>query len=306
MTAPSDSDLEALAVLEDQEAAGAAKRAATIRAFKSGSTPTPPPASTGFTGLTLGDTNVWNQAPVFKDDLSGDLSNFSMYPKGWKDTSGKGTYDPANASIFNRSDGVRALRQIVKAGAAGVFGGCVAQPMWGGGVGYIDSYRLSVRRKLEQQDHGHDVLLGWPAKDSDWPTKSGEPDDVENSTMNNPTIGGYLHVKGATSGSDHQVALPSNVKAYDAFHVITIENIAGKSYRRYIDNVLTNVVLTAGQTPTAADKACPNLTVLASGYSVPDELLRICLQLESDGTSPTKQTIVDTDWVVVQPLKAAA
>lgn len=301
--------------------------AAVITAIKNGtlpnaSTPTPPSSGTGpvttnpisgFAGLDLGDPATWGQNPIFKDDFpslapNGQFSQtykyWSVYPKGWTDTSKKGTYDPANISVVDRSDGVRALRQQVKPGAAGVFGGCVVMPEWGpDGAGYIDSYRLSVRRQLVQQDRGHDVLLGWPANDNDWPTKSGEPDHIENDTRNNPKIGGFLHVKGAKTGSDHQVELPSNVSATDKFHVITIENIAGKSYRRFIDGVLTNVILTAGQTATAADKACPHLTTLASGFTVPDMALRTCLQLESDGSSPTQPVILDTDWLVMQGMK---
>lgn len=317
------SDLDSWVAMLNQEQADLATVVAKIKAgsLPNAGTPVPPAPGTGpvtnpisgFAGLDLGDPAVWGQSPLFKDDFPSlaapgqfpqTYKYWSVYPKGWVDTSKKGTYDPANISVIDRIDGIRALRQIVRSGASGVFGGCVAMPEWGSsGAGYASSYRFSVRRQLVQQDKGHDVLLGWPANDDDWPTKSGEPDHIENDTSGNPNIEGFLHVKGAKSGSDHQVWLPSGVKAYDKMHVITIEHIAGKSYRRYIDGVLKNVILTAGQSATAADKASQNLTILDSGYSVPDMALRTCLQLESNGSSPADKVVVDTDWLVVQGLK---
>lgn len=269
-------------------------------------------ADLNLPGYTPGDLTVWSETPVFMETFpvlapsgafpSAYAKAWYVYPTGWLDSSGKGRYNTDNLSVIDRPDGFRVMRQVVAQAANGTFGGCVACPQWADAVGYLSSYRLSYRRKLEQQDNGHDVVLGWPAVNGDWPAKSGEPDHTEYNTPSNPTLTGWLHVKGATSGSDHQVHLVSSVPAYDDFHVITVENIAGVSYRRYIDGVLSNVVLTAGQTPTAADSACPNLTVLAPGYSVPDEALRFCFQLESNGTAPVAQTVVDTDWVTIQPL----
>jgi len=277
----------------------------------------PPPSGTGtvpsgnpMTGLNLGDTNVWG-APMFQEDFptlssTGQFATiykqWTVYPKGWPDTSKKGIYDPARITVVDTPDG-RVLRQQVTVNADGTFGGCVLQPDFGAsGVGYATTVRYSERVKLVQQDQGHHVLLGWPAVDSDWPTKSGEPDHYEYDTFNNPTINGWLHVIGATTGQDHQVQLSSDVKAYDAFHVVTVEQVAGKSYRRYIDGKLYNVVLSPGQTLTAADNAAPYHTVLPSGYSVPGaDPLRICKQLESNGNKPTGSgVIVDTDWVVIQ------
>jgi hypothetical protein len=63
---------------------------------------------------------------------------------------------------------------------------------------------------------------------------------------------------------------------------VTIEQLPCKgSWRRYVDGVLSNVILNNGVTPTAADKACPQLVQLASGLKVPgSDPLRICKQLE--------------------------
>ena len=275
--------------------------------------PAPAPTPSGdYTGLSLGNSAVWSQTPTFQEPFltlapSGQFATlyptWSVYQKGWTDTSHVGTYDPARISVVDLpAENMRVLRQMVTTNADGTFGGCVLQPKVNGAVGYFTTMRYSERRRLTQQDNGHDVLLGWPAKDTDWPKISGEPDHVEYDCASNPTISGWLHVIGATTGQDHQVALPSDVKAYDAFHVVTIEQIANDSYRRYIDGKLYNVVLNPGKAFTVSDNAAPNKMILPAGYSVPGaDPLRICKQLESNGTKPARGgVIVDTDWCFIQ------
>lgn len=302
MTAPTDTDLETAAAQADA-------LAAKLRSWK-GASPTPPsvtPPATGFTGLSLGDPSVWDQTPDFADDFTGQAAGplnskgWYAYPKGWTDTSKKGTYDPARATVVDRPDNIRALRQTVTANSDGSFGGCVLCPASNGQPIYWTDVRYSERVQLLQQDNGHYALLGWPANDADWETKSGEPDDVETDTLNNPTIGGFIHVIG-DSNDAHKVQLKSVVSFTDKFHVVTIEQLPSKGkWRRYIDGVLSNVILNAGVAPTSADKACPQLVQLANGLKVPGSgPLRRCKQLESNGKKPTKGVILDTDWVFVQ------
>lgn len=304
MTSPADQStfLQTLSAQVEQIDATIKTQLLELSATPPSTTPTSP-SSDGFTGLNLGDPNVWNQTLVFADDFTGgNLNKWYQYPKGWQDTSKEGTYDPARASIVNN-----ALRQQVTDNADGSFGGCTVCPVdANGNVIYLTNSRITERVYLVKQDNGHYVLLGWPANDSDWETKSGEPDDTESDTNNNPTWAGWLHVIG-DSGDAHKVNLPSNIKMYDGYHEITVEQLVANSYRRYIDNVLTNVVLNYGVKPTAADKAAPHFMTLPSGLSVPGaDALRVCKQLESNGNKPTAGgVIIDTDYFVLQTLKAA-
>lgn len=299
MTA-SDSDLEALAVLEDQEATAATKRAATIRGWKSGTT-TPG----RYIGLETNLDPYWN-AVVFQDDLMTLTEDFFGTYSTWTSYAQHGTAYTTNADPAKGGDGshyvtntskVRDLaladgitRRVLvgtlqtKSGTSDKTNHCVqyAPKFTFNGLPTSTLYDYCIQMAVGVQANApkgwHKAGLWW-VDDAPWATQ-GEDDIDECSYPYN--CGGWFHNAGTgnlNNGRDQQ-QLSSTVSQQGQIHVIRAEFIHGQSFKWFVDGKLLKTV---------------------TGSQVSTHKRRLSLQYEPDGgATPAGNMDCYIDWIDVR------
>lgn len=238
-------------------------------------TPTTNPAS-GTESAPVGDLAGWKQifvenftTPVSTGNFPGTAyaSTWSVYPDGWKDTSGNGTY--AASKVLSVHNGMLDMDLHTENGTTYVAAPVPTLPgaSAGGGLTYG---RYSVRYRADSVAGFKTAWLLWPDSGS-WPN-DGEIDFPEGSL--NGTIGAYAHYASSSGGQD---AFETKVNS-DSWHVATTEWTAGK-ISFYLDGVLIGT----------------------STHSVPSKPMHWVLQTETalDGTRPSASAVahVYVDWV---------
>lgn len=181
------------------------------------SMPDPTPGDNA-TSMPVGDLPGWTQ--IFTDDFAtaspeGEFlthyPNWDAYPKGWKDTSKKGTYSPEIVSVAN---GI--LRKRLHT-ANGVIKVAALEPVLPGGTKNQLYGRYSVRFRADPITGYKVAWLLWPQSEV-WP-RDGEIDFPEGSLTGR--IYAFMHHKNGTWGGDQ--AAFSTTATFPQWHVATTE-----------------------------------------------------------------------------------
>lgn len=239
--------------------------------------PEPPVTSpsSGYTGRSAADPKIWkllheSDFPLLcaEGQFLKTYTGWDAYPNHYPVTDKSGFYEPNNISVID-VDGSRVLNCALKPGTATSKPSSTAPyPRAATGLGM----RVEMRVRITEAVQGwHAANLLWPISES-WP-RDGEIDFLEFDFTD--TIGAFLHLQGATSGSD-QRAYNSSLKPTD-WHVIRMEWIAGKSFKLFHDGTQVGTTVT---------------------NRVPSTPMRLVLQTESSG-KPTEPSAIMYDWLTV-------
>jgi Glycosyl hydrolases family 16 len=222
--------------------------------------------------MPLGDIRGWHQ--IFTDNFNRAVpvggypsdhdcgastypaSKWCPYPDGWTDTSGEGTYMPSR--VMSNHDGILDLYlhteggiHMVSAPQAILPG--LADPDDGQRYG-----RYAVRFKAPAIHCYKTAWLLWPDSNV-WP-RDGEIDFPEGGLAQ--TIGGFVHFRNGTSGSD-QYAMPDTGVTHGDWHTAIIAwrpryvrfrldgRIVGQTRRRIPNNSMHWVLQTETSCPPA-------------------------------------------------------
>ena len=190
-------------------------------------------------------------------------STWSVYPDGWKDTSGKGVYMPSQ--VLSVHDGMLDFALHVVNGTPYVAAPVPILPGAGSGGG-LTYGRYSVRYRADSAAGYKTAWLLWPDSGV-WPG-DGEIDFPEGNL--NGTIGAYAHYANSAGGQD---AFETSVTS-SAWHTATTEWMPGR-INFYLDGVLigtsthqvpTHAMHWVLQTETSLNGVNPDPSVTAHVY----------------------------------------
>ncbi len=238
------------------------------------SAPAPTPGDDA-TAMPVGNLLGWTQ--IFADDFLADspegeflarYPNWDAYPKGWKDTSKKGTYSPEIVSV---SGGILRKRLHTENGVIKV---AALEPVLPGGTKNQLYGRYSVRFRADAVAGYKNAWLLWPQSEV-WP-RDGEIDFPEGNLTGR--INAFMHRQGGTWAGD-QDAFSTNA-TYPQWHIATIEWSANLCVF-YLDGV----------------------QIGRSTSRVPNTPMRWTLQTETGLSgitpAPSASGFVEIDWVAV-------
>jgi hypothetical protein len=229
--------------------------------------------------MPVGNLNGWRQ--VFDDDFitnvalgkfpGAESTRWWIYPAGWHDTTGHGTYEP---KIVSTGNGEMVITLHTEAN--GTIDVAAPVPLLSDRTAdYGQKYGMySIRFRADQVAGFKTAWLLWPDSGV-WP-RDGELDFPEGSL--NGTIGGYVHNQGGTSGNSQEGF--STAARYSAWHTATIV-WAPRSVTYLLDGKVVGHV---------------------TGSKVPDTPMHWVIQTETDtsGVIPAKSAVahVYIDWAV--------
>lgn len=217
--------------------------------------------------MPVGDLNGWRQ--VFTDDFSTNVplgsfpsavsSTWGAYPAPWKDSSGNGTYSPG--SVVSVANGVLTKHIHTENAVAMV---AALTPKVPGSAKHGQMFgRYAARFKL-------DPLIGYKVAWMLWPDSGKQTDgeiDFPEKNLSSPTVWGFVHHQGATSGADQTWAKAG----YDAatWHTAVIEwspglvvfTFDGVEIRRTTDRIPNTPMHWVLQTETALSSTKPAASV---------------------------------------------
>src|SRR5438105_6088158 len=198
-------------------------------------TPTPTPTPTPGTAMPVGDitdaNGSWHQ--VFAEDFNTPVplgsfpgpvygGRWGVYPNGWHDTSGNGTYYPSRVlSVNNGLLNMYLHTEIINGVAVHMVSAPV--PRLPGSTGFAGQAfgRYSVRFHIDPVPGYKTAWLLWPDSNV-WPA-GGEIDFPEGNLTG--SISAFMHYASSAGG---QSAFPTSVPEAGAWHIATTEWQPGK------------------------------------------------------------------------------
>lgn len=173
--------------------------------------------------MPVGDIPGWHQ--IFADDFRTDVptgsfpgsvygDKWTVYPDGWKDTTGNGQYYPSK--VLSVTNGVLNMHIHTENGIHMVAAPEPKLPGVAAGNGQLYG-RYTVRFRSDAIPGYKTAWLLWPDSGM-WP-RDGEIDFPEGNLNN--TISGFMHHQNGTWGGDQDAY--STTVTYMAWHTATIE-----------------------------------------------------------------------------------
>ncbi len=189
--------------------------------------------------------NLTVQAPdsaewtlVFEDNFATWVpANYFVYPLGWHDTKGTGTYDPSIIS----SDGSKLRINLHYDGGTGTRRVAAFCPL---PTGSLSARGDLLGMKVEFRIRADDTMIGYKGVPLLWPQSGngpytanmvdGELDIYESDFNVLPKA--FTHHQGGTVGNDQDYFLTPSGTSWNDWHVIRCEWIAGVSASYFIDD----------------------------------------------------------------------
>jgi hypothetical protein len=185
-----------------------------------------PPASTSWK-LVFSDefTN-----PIARGSFASATAGRYYVSKGWKDSSGNGTYSPEIIAVQN---GMLDIAIGTYSGVRKVASFSPIPPGSLGPRGDLLGMRVAFRIRADSMAGYKGVPLLWPLSNA-WP-RDGEIDFPESNFDKRPM--GYMHRQGATTGSDQDYYYTPLGTTWQTWHDAVIEWVPGVRCEFFLDGV---------------------------------------------------------------------